>query len=138
MLYLMPISRQPIYSGVVAPQARTLNNRGGRQVYPASEQRVVVMGQVKPKKRGVTLALTVGVLFLLCALVVISATASMAALPDIVAHGGPLKQQVGPISLSAVLGGTLVMTAYVSFAALLFGLIWKFVERMTNARAKSA
>lgn len=84
------------------------------------------MSRLNPITTGLSLAITVGLLYLLCALVVtFAADAFMAAL-GLVAHGlnlAALTQQVAPIRLTAVLGGLLALMVYSFVAGLLFGFV---------------
>lgn len=82
------------------------------------------MNRLNPVFTGLSLAITVGVLYLLCALVVALAPGALMTALGVVAHGlnlTPLTQQVVPISLPAVLVGLLAMMAYSFLAGLLFG-----------------
>ena len=92
------------------------------------------MTRINPAKLGLSLAVTVGLLYLLCALAVAIAPGSLAAALGLVTHGlniAPLTQSVAPISLSAVLGGLLALTAYGFIAGLLFGLVNNIGHRRT-------
>ena len=84
------------------------------------------MNRINPARLGISLAITVGLLYLLCALMVAIAPGSLSAALGLVAHGiniAPLTQLVAPISLSAALVGLLAVMAYSFIAGLLFGLV---------------
>ena len=90
------------------------------------------MNRINPATNGLSLAITVGLLYLLCALMVAIAPGSLSAALGLVAHGvnvGSLTQQVAPISLSAVLVGLLAVMAYSFIAGLLFGLVNNIGQR---------
>lgn len=93
-----------------------------------------VIRRVNPARLGLSLALTAGLLYLLCALMVALAPGAFSAVLGLVAHGlniAPLTQLVAPISLPAVLVGLLVLMAYSFIAGLLFGLVNNIGQRST-------
>lgn len=93
------------------------------------------MNRPNPVSTGLTLAITVGLLYLLCALVVAIAPEALMAALGLVAHGlnlAPLMQQVAPISLPAVLVGLLALMVYGFIAGLLFGLVNNVFSRSKN------
>lgn len=93
------------------------------------------MNRLNPVTTGLSLAITVGLLYLLCALVVAFAPGALMAALGLVAHGlnlAPLTQQVAPISLPAVLVGLLALMAYSFIAGLLFGLVHNAFARSRN------
>ena len=92
------------------------------------------MNRINPARTGLSLAITVGLLYVLCALAVAIAPGSLSAALGLVAHGlniAPLTQSVAPISLSAVLVGLLALMVYSFIAGLLFGLANNIGQRRT-------
>ncbi|MEO6624679.1 MAG: DUF5676 family membrane protein [Burkholderiaceae bacterium] len=84
------------------------------------------MSRLDPVVSGLSLAITVGLLYLLCALTVAIAPGALSAALGLVVHGlnlAPLTQQIPPISLPALLVGLLAIMAYSFLAGLLFGLV---------------
>jgi len=93
------------------------------------------MNRLNPAATGLSLAITVGLLYLLCALVVAFAPDALMAALGLVAHGlnlAPLMQQVAPISPTAVLVGLLAIMAYSFVAGLLFGLVNNMLGQSRN------
>ncbi|MER2165919.1 MULTISPECIES: DUF5676 family membrane protein [Stenotrophomonas] len=93
------------------------------------------MNRLNPITTGLSLAITVGLLYLMCALVVAFAPGAFMAALGLVAHSlnlAPLMQQVAPMSLTAVLVGLLVIMAYSFIAGLLFGLVNNAFARSRN------
>jgi len=93
------------------------------------------MNRLNPITTGLSLAVTAGLLYLLCALAVAFAPGALMAALGLVAHGlnlAPLTQQVAPMSLSAVLVGLLALMAYGFIAGLLFGLVDNAFSRSRN------
>lgn len=93
------------------------------------------MYRLNPVVSGLTLAITVGLLYLLCALTVAIAPGALSAGLGLVVHGlnlAPLTQQVPPTSLPAVLAGLLAIMAYSFIAGLLFGLVNNVLARNRN------
>lgn len=94
------------------------------------------MHRLNPTATGLSLSITVGLLYLLCALVVAFAPGALMAALGLVAHGlnlAPLTQQVAPISSAAVLLGLLAIMAYSFIAGLLFGLVNNMLGRSRNS-----
>ena len=92
------------------------------------------MNRINPARLGLSLAITIGLLYGLCALTVAIAPGSLATALGLVTHGlniAPLTQSVSPISLSAVLVGLLALMAYGFVAGLLFGLVNNIGRRRT-------
>ena len=93
------------------------------------------MNRLNPITIGLSLAITVGLLYLLCALAVAFAPGALMAALSLVAHGlnlAPLMQQVAPITLPAVLVGLLALMAYSFIGGLLFGLVNNALARSRN------
>ena len=93
------------------------------------------MNRLNPVATGLSLAITVGLLYLLCALMVALAPGALSTALGLVTHGlniAPLTQQVAPISLPAVLLGLLATMAYSFIAGLLFALVNNVLTRSRN------
>ena len=93
------------------------------------------MNRLNPVISGLSLAITVGLLYLLCALAVVIAPGALSAAFGLVVHGlnlAPLMQQIPPISLPAVLIGLLAIMAYSFIAGLLFGWVNNIFARSRN------
>lgn len=93
------------------------------------------MNRLNPVATGLSLAITVGLLYLLCALTVAIAPGALSTTLGLVVHGlnsVPLTQQVPPTSLPAVLVGLLAIMAYSFIAGLLFGLVDNVLARSRN------
>lgn len=93
------------------------------------------MNRLNPVSTGLALAITVGLLYLLCALMVAMAPGALPAALGLVVHGlnlAPLTQQVPSVSLPAVLTGLLAIMAYSFIAGLLFGLVNNVLARNRN------
>ena len=93
------------------------------------------MNRLNPITIGLSLAITVGLLYLLCALAVAFAPGALMGALGLVAHGlnlAPLMQQVAPITLPAVLVGLLALMAYSFIGGLLFGLVNNALARSRN------
>ena len=90
------------------------------------------MNRLNPVATGLSLAITVGLLYLLCALMVALAPGALSTALDLVTHGlniAPLTQQVAPISLPALLLGLFAILGYSFIAGLLFGLVNNMLAR---------
>lgn len=93
------------------------------------------MNRLSPAATGLSVAITVGLLYLLCALMVVIAPGALSVAFGLVVHGlniVPLTQQVPPISLPAVLVGLLAILVYSFIAGLLFGLVNNLLARSQN------
>jgi len=93
------------------------------------------MNRLNPVAIGLSLAITVGLLYLLCALVVAVAPGALSAAIGLVVHGlnlAPLTQQVPPVSPTAVLVGLLAIMVYSFVAGLLFGVVNNVLARSRN------
>lgn len=81
------------------------------------------MNRLNPVTTGLSLAITIGLLYLLCALIVAVAPGPSMALLGMMAHGlniAPLTQQVPPMTLAGLLISLLFIMAYSFLAGLLF------------------
>lgn len=93
------------------------------------------MNSLNPVRTGLSLAITVGLLYVLCALVVAIAPDALSAALGLVAHGlniAPLIVQAAPVSLRAVLFGLLALMTYSFIAGLLFGVVNNQLARSLN------
>ncbi len=84
------------------------------------------MKPLSPLGYGVALAITVGILYLSCAVVSMIAPAALADAIDVVAHGvniSPLTDNVAPVKLGDVIIGLLYIGCYSFVAGVLFGAI---------------
>ena len=84
------------------------------------------MSRLNPMGIGLTLAITAGLLYLLCALVVAVFPGALSAVFSLVVHDfnvAPLAEQVAPMSLAKVLFGWLAITGYGFVAGLLFAVV---------------
>ena len=84
------------------------------------------MDRFSPVTIGLTLAITAGLIFVLCALAVAIAPGALLAGLNLVSHGldlAPLTQQAAPVTLSSVLLGLLVVMPVSFFTGLLYGLV---------------
>ena len=90
------------------------------------------MNKVKPLNVGATLAATVVVLYLLCALFVLAVPNGMESVLKLVAHSvnlDPVLNQAPDITLVGVLGGTLAVALYFFVTGAVFGWIYNRFDR---------
>lgn len=91
-----------------------------------------VSNRIHPARLGLSLAVTLGVLYLLCALLSAVAPAAWATALGVVAHGLNMvasAQQLAPAGPLHVLAGALVIMGCSAFAGLLFAWIQNFSHR---------
>jgi len=89
------------------------------------------MNKVKPLIVGATLAATVVVLYLLCALVVLAVPTGMESALSLVAHSvnlDPVFDQTPKMTFAGVLGGTLAVAVYSFVAGAVFGWIYNGLD----------
>lgn len=97
----------------------------------------MAMNPPSPAATGLSLAITLGLLYVACALVVAIAPGALSAGFGLVVHSldlAPLMRQVPPMRLSIVLMGLVVIMAYGFVAGLLFGLVSNAVARVRAHR----
>jgi len=85
------------------------------------------MNKVKPLNVGATLAGTVVVLYLLCALFVLAVPDGVERVLTLVSHSvnlDPVFEQAPNVTLVGVLGGTLAVALYFFVAGAIFGFIY--------------
>ena len=90
------------------------------------------MNRLNPAATGLSLAITVGLLYLLCALVAAIAPGALSAAFGLVVHSvniAPLTQQVPPVRLPIVLMGLLVIMTYSFIAGSLFAVVNNVLAR---------
>lgn len=85
------------------------------------------MDKVKPLNVGATLAATVVVLYLLCAMFVLAVPTGMESVLKLVAHSvnlDPVLDQAPNVTFVGVLGGTLAVAVYLFVTGAVFGWIY--------------
>jgi hypothetical protein len=93
------------------------------------------MNRLNPVAIGLSLAITVGLLFVLCALAVAIAPGALVVGLTLVTHGlnlTPLTRQVAPLTLSSVLVGLLAVMAVSFVTGLLFALVSNLLTKSRN------
>lgn len=84
------------------------------------------MKSLSPLRYGAALAITIGILYIACAVVSMVAPAALAAALDVVAHGiniGPRTTNVAPVTLGEVIVGLVYIVCYSFVAGVLFGTV---------------
>ncbi len=90
------------------------------------------MTRLSPITQGLILSLTIGVLYLLCAIAVAIAPDILSSALGLVTHGlnlAPLAQSVAPMTLTDLLVGLLVLMAYSFVAGAIYAVIHNLLRR---------
>jgi hypothetical protein len=90
------------------------------------------MTRMSPITQGLILSLTIGVLYLLCAILVAIAPNILQSALALVTHGlnlAPLAQNVAPMTLPGVLLGLVALMAYSFLAGAIYAVIHNLLRR---------
>ena len=91
------------------------------------------MTRLSPITQGLILSLTIGALYLLCAIAVAIAPDILSSALGLVTHGlnlAPLAQSVAPMTLTDLLVGLLVLMAYSFVAGAIYAVSHNLLRRM--------
>lgn len=94
---------------------------------------------ISPVREGTAVAVTVALLYVACAVVAAVAPGGLAGMLDIVVHGldiAPLTAALPPVTLSDVLLGLVLVSAYGFAAGCLYGAIRNALARLPRPLAR--